>query len=529
MLKQYQSAIKAGRRHRRRSATAEPGLTHMKICLVLQRQFAYVGHALARELKDRGVDEFCGYVYKRSGLSFLQKQSDLRYSTLLLDEDSHAHYRHEPIDWTYLKRLEREYGQPNLSPYFELDRVIRRGQLVREYPYEKPPYQYEDMLRILQVKSRAILAFLDKERPDAVILSVIADLSTLFLYHAAKKKGIRVFFLESSRVRNLHTLTEEYQNFSFVNRTYERLLADHSALPDARKQAEIFLHAFRNRPVTHSHQDTPTARPLSRGKQFGFLMPTGLIRSFSFVLRLWFTYMRNPHRNDPYETKPWHYLLDRIKRKLRVLRGFDDLYETPAFSEPYVFFPLQLEPEMATSLFSKFYTDQLWLIKQTAKSLPVDFRLYVKEHPAMYGYRTRRFYEEIAKIPNVKLLSPTLYGSDVVANARLVLTLTGTSGWEAMLLKKPVITFGDVFYNTLPMAQKCGYINDLPRLVQKQLDEFRHDEEKLLTYLAAIFAESANFNLIQMWDIEHGLNLKAHEKELKDMAALIWRHLTTTL
>lgn len=497
----------------------------MKICFVLQRQFAYIGHALARALARKGIEEFCGYVYLRPSLAFLQTQRDIRYSTLLLDEDLHARYREETLNWAYLKELEAKYGMPNLSPFLELDRVIRRGQLVREYPYEHPRYSYEDMLRIMQVKMRGILSFLEKEKPDAVILSVIADLSTLFLYRAAKRKGIRVFFLESSRVRNLHTVTEEYQSFSFVDRVYERLLKKELVLPREREQTLNFLNEFRNRPATHSYQDIPNLRPISRKKQFAFLRPDRTLQSVRFILKLLTDYLKNPHGGDPYETKPWHYLIDRIQRKLRVLYGFGDLYRAPDYRESYAFFPLQLEPEMATSLFSKFYTDQLWLVKQAAKSLPVDFRLYVKEHPAMFGYRTRRFYREVAKIPNVKLIAPAVSGTELIARARLIFTLTGTSGWEGMLLKKPVITFGDVFYNVLPMAKKVGDIHELPRLVSEQLQEYRHDEEKLTAYLTAIYAESADFNLIQMWDIERGRDLETHQEETERMAELIARKL----
>ena len=62
----------------------------MKICFVLQRRFAYIGHALAELLNQKyGVREFCGYVSVRESFNFIKKQSSPRFTRLLLDEDIH--------------------------------------------------------------------------------------------------------------------------------------------------------------------------------------------------------------------------------------------------------------------------------------------------------------------------------------------------------------------------------------------------------------------------------------------------------
>ena len=62
----------------------------MKICFLLQRGFALIGHALAQILQDKhGINEFCGYVYLRSSYDFLVSQPDVKYTKLLLDEDIH--------------------------------------------------------------------------------------------------------------------------------------------------------------------------------------------------------------------------------------------------------------------------------------------------------------------------------------------------------------------------------------------------------------------------------------------------------
>ena len=236
---------------------------------------------------------------------------------------------------------------------------------------------------------------------------------------------------------------------------------------------------------------------------------------------MWSDYILNPYKDDYDVVKPWHYLLDRLKRKMRILRGFEDLYDAPTPGEDYAFSPLQLEPEMSHTLFAPFYNDQLWVIKQTARSLPMRFKLYVKEHPAMFGFRTRKFYQQLKKIPNVKLINPETPSFGITNNARLIIAITSTTAWEGELLKKPVITFGNVFFNILPMVKKCTAIEDLPYLIKNQLGNFQYNEEALLHLIAAIHKESVNLDLAQMWDVEGGGQMEKHEKELSLFVDLI--------
>ena len=83
----------------------------MKICFLLQRRFAYIGHYLAELLQERhGVEHFCGVVQTRASHEFLTTQKNIAYSALLLDEDIHKEYKSEKLDLDYLKQLERLDG-----------------------------------------------------------------------------------------------------------------------------------------------------------------------------------------------------------------------------------------------------------------------------------------------------------------------------------------------------------------------------------------------------------------------------------
>ena len=242
-----------------------------------------------------------------------------------------------------------------------------------------------------------------------------------------------------------------------------------------------------------------------------------------------FRYLRDPYRDDYSNINPFVAIWDNLKRKIRVLVGFNDLYDDVKINENFAFFPLHSEPEIATLLYAPFYKDQLWVIKQAARSLPIDFKLYVKEHPRMYGYRTRRFYKELKKIPNIKLLKPTIDPFPIIQNAKLIFTISGTTGWEAAQLKKPVIIFSDIFYSRLPMIKKCMAINQLPFLVKEQLENFKHDESALINFLTAIYEESADVNLTQLWQVENASQVRMKQDQLWPLVNLIAKKLNLTI
>ena len=176
----------------------------MKGCFILQRRFAYLGHEMVRELMTKyGLVEACAYVQTRESFIFLQKQHDVPYTALILDEDIYAAYKDEELDMTYLQKLEQDYGIPTLWQYINADRIVRSGQLLREYPYDERTLSHEDMLRLVQVYAKKVAAFLDAENPDFIFGPQIASLGTLLLAHMAKKRGVKTFFIMNSGVESL--------------------------------------------------------------------------------------------------------------------------------------------------------------------------------------------------------------------------------------------------------------------------------------------------------------------------------------
>jgi capsule polysaccharide export protein KpsC/LpsZ len=154
-----------------------------------------------------------------------------------------------------------------------------------------------------------------------------------------------------------------------------------------------------------------------------------------------------------------------------------------------------VEPELALLTNAPFVRDQFALIVNIAQSLPADMRLYVKEHPVMLsrGRRPLSYYREMSAVPNVRLVDADMH--TLLSNAEAVVTITGTAGLEALLLGKPVVTLGNVFYNDAEgLIEHTTDVTALPSIL-KRVAAQRRNEEQMIHYITALLDESIELNL----------------------------------
>ena len=170
-------------------------------------------------------------------------------------------------------------------------------------------------------------------------------------------------------------------------------------------------------------------------------------------------------------------------------------YNEPDYSNKYVYFPLHYQPEASTLVCSEKYEKQLYYIDSLAKSLPSDTLLYVKEHYAKLGHRELGFYKSLSKYPNVILIDPWENSRKLQMNSVAVTTLTGTVGFEAMLLRKPVFIGGSIFFENAPGVNKIedifdAYIQFIDNWKAPSRDEII---KFLCEYITSIYEGNANY------------------------------------
>lgn len=131
------------------------------------------------------------------------------------------------------------------------------------------------------------------------------------------------------------------------------------------------------------------------------------------------------------------------------LLAFEDT--VPDLDGPFVYFALQLQPEMTTSALGGPFKDQALAIETLARMLPPGVRLLVKENPKQGAYqRGPMFFHRLARIPGVVFMPSHASTHELTAKALYVATISGTVGWEAVRKGKPALVFGPTWYASLP-------------------------------------------------------------------------------
>ena len=157
-----------------------------------------------------------------------------------------------------------------------------------------------------------------------------------------------------------------------------------------------------------------------------------------------------------------------------------------------MYYPLHIEQERSTLIATPFYTNDIEFVRNIAKSLPIEYVLYVKEHPSQITrhWRDKKFYQELNKIPNVTVIHPHTSSLDLIKNCSLVITLSGTAALEAAFYEKPAITCSNFDYTILPSIERLKSIEDLPQLIQHSLEK-KMDSKSLDEYVS--FKENNTF------------------------------------
>lgn len=186
----------------------------------------------------------------------------------------------------------------------------------------------------------------------------------------------------------------------------------------------------------------------------------------------------------------WQTLQKPALTRLKNLIGYRRVrFDTFAPGEAYYFYPLHLEPEAVVLYHAHgIYENQVKLIQNIAAQLPAGVRLYVKDHPHDQGYRACADYAALRRVPNLRLLPAGVSGKEVTAHSLGVITLTGSAGFEALLLGKRVFTFAKTFYTSGPDVVCLRHVRDLRDAIEAAAARPTVTDEALHAYLTGYFA-----------------------------------------
>lgn len=182
-----------------------------------------------------------------------------------------------------------------------------------------------------------------------------------------------------------------------------------------------------------------------------FILPANIIkRNFKYVKHGFAVRIKrkdkNMYKRQMEKFRQDLHFVKRARVKMKILRGnqyYESLTQPYHKEEKYVVYFLHYQPEATTLPRAGVFTEQILAIKILANALAEQgITVYVKEH-FVQPYRHKYFYDDLAAIQGVKLLSCDIDSKQLLANCIAAATCTGTVIQEALVNKKPIFVFGD--------------------------------------------------------------------------------------
>ena len=402
---------------------------------------------------------------------------------------------HSVPDIDLLRAYEKEFGDPCLWNALVCDRRIYLGKKAtfeQDYP---PRFTHAQMLAILQAGLSEMEKLFDAVKPGLVAGFICVTIGDYLGYLLAKKRGIPFINLRPTRIKNYFFGGESiFDPSSRLEKAYDECL---------KNGTEDTMYS-----LAVSHLDEIRAKHamyegvIPVGKSQKAEMPktasSTLMDKGSRILKQFFARSTSGDRYDTHHRSVLSLTsFRRVKRPLRMRKmdlmfGKDYVHEAEFSSMSYAFYPLHKEPEVTLLVYSRPYLNQIEVVRNLARSLPVGMKLLVKEHPASIGYRPVSFYQKLLDIPNVVLASPDIESRKIIKHAALVSVICGSVGLEAVMMKKPVIILGRAPFNFLPdtMVKHCTDPELMGYDIAKLLEEHSHDEKAVIAYISAVMAES---------------------------------------
>jgi hypothetical protein len=336
-------------------------------------------HPVALGLRERGVTEFSGFTWGKQQLGDIEGKG-IDYNPLIVFSRDILPQANDgsPPDIAWLEQREAELGV-SIQRMLSAERHLLKGRT------------HEQILRLAEVVLREVGAALDRVKPDFLFSEDLSCFCSYAHFVLARERGIPFWCVGAARLPSrLSVYSVGFQHSEFVDAKYREIMS-RGLLPAERAEATAFLDAFRERP-----QKPPgmTTRAIVPGIGVDDAKHWWLATS---------RYLSDP--GDPTTTAPGRAIKQRVQRVARI-RLADSLgtFEQPVAGEKYVIYPIHFQPEASTLVQAPMFLDQAALIQDIARSLPVGYRLYVKEHVANRGRRPLSFYAALRAIPSVRLL-----------------------------------------------------------------------------------------------------------------------------
>ena len=456
----------------------------MKIVFRLMSLKTYSVDAIAQRMieLDSSIVPYahCVYICNTEHEDYVRNKSNIKYKEVFRAKDMFDRYKNDKLDIDFLKDAERKYAIPNFW------NIIYHARDLNPFIHWQPGhhiYSEAELLRWLQAGIKHIEDLIIKCKPDIYLdifnVTFLRALTRCICRYYGVKWLIPLHIrykdtacIVDNPLENVPQIQEQYK--LLVQNKDADLSRGYSEVKDFRKKKRT---AYNLNDLTLVITETvPFAKEINR------LLT---IKSYfkMIIKEIDYLFNKNEWKNNYRSRHPISMYFNKLEYQYNKFKVRVNGLPENSYSEetPYFLFTLCTVPEEAIEVRAPFFDDEVFMIKTIVKSLPLDCHLYVKEHKTMIYKRPFRFYKEIAKIPKVKVLSPYLNIVDLIINSVGVITI----GLETIMYGKPLIVFGDAFYNFLDFVVKVKDLTELP-FILKKARAYQPDTRKIAAFFQSI-------------------------------------------
>ena len=409
--------------------------------------------------------------------SFFQSQKLVEFKkTWFYHDVMNQEIKSEP---DYLKSFEEKYD-------IDLWQLAKNDRIFIDYYNTFYKFSDHEISEIMEKECRLFEEILDVVKPDFFITTQTAFRPHHLFYLLCKKKGIKVLMLNSANWGKHCYISGNYHKLDNFN----ELFANRKALPttfnDIQNRLESKILSKKVSKFYQSHKNSKI-----KLMQAAFQL---LILSDNSNEKTHYTY---------YGRKKLKVLLSEINNSIK--RWYRKKYIDQNFlqeiidDKPFIFLPLQQEPERSLLLSAPDYKNQIETVEYVSKCLPENFLLFVKEHPTQGSGRDWREisqYKALQNNPKVRLIHPSVPADEIIKKSKLVISVSGTIALESAFLNTPSITIADNDYTLIPSISRLNSKNELQGLIENSLEK-KVEPSSLGKYLDILEENSFIFDYLE--------------------------------
>lgn len=395
-----------------------------------------------------------------------------------------------------LKSFEKKIGRPGLIDALLSDRRIIMGHHCTYTQDYKRRFTDDQLLTILQKSLLEIDLIFNKYKPKISICFVCVTLFDYLLFLFSKYYESEFINIRPSRIYNFVQLSNNIFDPS------EEIKNIFNNPKNINKESYDFADSFLNNQLNCSGQYEGIVKPSWKPAE-KLNMKRNIFKTFNQFSKNLKSYyfsesFKDNHSPNPLLIAIFKYFILPYRSK-RVNRFLSNFYVKPndLSNKEYAFLPLHTEPEVSLLVYAKPFVNQIEVVRYVASNLPIGMKLVVKEHPWMIGKRKINSYKKLLNIPNVLISSPEVTTKEWIDKSKFVSIISSSVGQEAVLMGKPVLTFGNCTINILPdyMVKNAKSLLNLGNDINALIKNYKSDKKILIRYLASIKQSTYPVNL----------------------------------